>query len=751
MKKNKKRIFTILFGLIAITFILLLAIYIKSPTKETYAINSNSKDSFSLTLDPNNFDLKGKNYLNQYSSLQFHSKYFEYGEGKKTAFCTDANLNISSGTWANPTVVDPAYSYIIYAGMNHKTLGGAEIGTSEEDTNKRYFVTQLAMWWYGTCGKTTTCGKIGNNLNFGAFNLNYDDYTQSKYTYNTTVTGAGSVPAMMAELISGASENWGGHYEDFTSQASTTINTSGDKLTYNQSTGYYESGPITVTVTPAVSEIVSSNNYKLMLTGNYPDGTILTDENGNSATELSSGTTYYVKVPSSAMSVENPTINVTIKAIGTMRYFKAYSYTKNDGSSEQHLTVSWPEEVQTEDTKYFAATSTYAKISKVDITTKQELPGATLSVHQGTCANMGNEIESWVSGSEPHYIKLETGNYCLIETQPPAGYVISNEKIDFTITDGADVATVLMENSLTELVISKQDATTSEELPGAQLVLTDVNGTVKDTWTSTNEKHKVYGLTPGTYTLTETIAPSGYLLTKSSVNITVNQDGTTEAAVMTNQINELKVSKQDITTGEELPGAHLIIKDAKGEKYQEWDSTDTPHIINGIAPGEYTLIEEVAPKGYKLSKNEIKFTVKEDGTVDPVVMTNEKNELEISKQDATTGEEIPGAHLVLKDADGNITEEWDSTDTPHKIIGLVPGEYTLTETIAPNGYELSTEEVKFTMTDDGTVNKVIMKNIKTPSQVPTGDVPIIMIAILAIVSVGFAIYYHYNQKNKAIN
>ena len=163
------------------------------------------------------------------------------------------------------------------------------------------------------------------------------------------------------------------------------------------------------------------------------------------------------------------------------------------------------------------------------------------------------------------------------------------------------------------------------------------------------------------------------------------------------------------------------------------------------------MIEEVAPKGYKLSKNEIKFTVKEDGTVDPVVMTNEKNELEISKQDATTGEEIPGAHLVLKDAGGNITEEWDSTDTPHKIIGLVPGEYTLTETIAPNGYELSTEEVKFTMTDDGTVNKVIMKNIKTPSQVPTGDVPIIMIAILAIVSVGFAIYYHYNQKNKAIN
>ena len=757
-KKTSKKIFAILLCLVAVTFILLLVIYTKSPTKETYALSSNDRGWFDLEL-PSEFDLHGYNYLTSSSTLQFHSKYFDFGDGQKTAFCTDPNLNISSGTWANPEQTEPAYSYIIYAGMTHREwAGGYTIGREKDDLDKRYFLVQLAMWWYGTCGKQPTCGKIGTNLNFKAFNLDYDDYTKSYYSYGGTTTGAGSIPAMMAELIAGASANWGGTYEDFTSQASTTINTSGDKLIYNASSGYYESGPITVTVTPTPAEIVSKNNYKLYLTGNYPSGTIIVDENGNAATEFSTGSTYIIKVPANAMNINNTSVNVSIKATGTMEYYRAYSYTKTDGSDEQHLTVSWPEEIITEDTKSFSATSNYVKISKVDITGTTELAGAQLEVYKGTCNNASELVESWESETQPHYIKLDEGNYCLIETKPPAGYVISSEKIDFTITDGGDTPTVLMKNSLTELVISKQDATTGKELPGAELILTDSNGTVKDQWVSTNEKHKVYGLTPGTYTLTEKIAPSGYLLNTSSVKITVNENGITEAAIMTNELNELKISKQDATTGKELPGAHLVLKDSKGTKIKEWDSTNTPYIIKGIAPGTYTLTEVIAPKGYKLKKETVKITVKEDGTVDPVVMKNEKTELEISKQDATTGKELPGAHLVLKDANDKVIDEWDSTDTPHKIKGLANGEYTLTETIAPEGYDLNKETVKFTMKDDGTVTKVIMKNTPTkvpeevpPEQVPTGDIPIIMVVILAILSIGFVIYYHYNQKNKMSN
>ena len=77
-----------------------------------------------------------------------------------------------------------------------------------------------------------------------------------------------------------------------------------------------------------------------------------------------------------------------------------------------------------------------------------------------------------------------------------------------------------------DVEISKVDATTGKELPGATLVIKDSTGKEIDKWVSTSETHKVK-LNPGTYTLTETIAPEGYLLSKETVTFTVKADGTT--------------------------------------------------------------------------------------------------------------------------------------------------------------------------------------------------------------------------------
>ena len=69
------------------------------------------------------------------------------------------------------------------------------------------------------------------------------------------------------------------------------------------------------------------------------------------------------------------------------------------------------------------------------------------------------------------------------------------------------------------------------------------------------------------------------------------------------------------------------------------------------------------------------------------------NEVVISKQDATTGKELPGAELVLKDSSGSVVDKWTSKSTPHRVSNLAPGKYTLTETIAPKGYIKTSETV----------------------------------------------------------
>ena len=274
---------------------------------------------------------------------------------------------------------------------------------------------------------------------------------------------------------------------------------------------------------------------------------------------------------------------------------------------------------------------------------------------------------------------------------------------------------------------------------GTEVKLNDVKLTVKDsagkvvaTWTTndSNNPYTIKNLTPGVYTVIEESAPAGYIKAKT-VNVTVKAGKTIEVKVVnTKTPSKIVISKQDITTKAELPGATLVIKDANQKVIDTWVSTTTPHYISTLAPGKYTLCETIAPEGYQLNTECINFTVNRDGGVEQtVIMYNtpipEKSKIKISKQDIATGKELPGAHLIVKDASGKIIDEWVSTTTPHYMGELAEGKYTLIETISPKGYELSDEVIEFTVTADGGVEQtIVMYNSKIPE---TADMPLTLI------------------------
>jgi len=114
-----------------------------------------------------------------------------------------------------------------------------------------------------------------------------------------------------------------------------------------------------------------------------------------------------------------------------------------------------------------------------------------------------------------------------------------------------------------------------------------------------------------------------------------------------------------------------------------------------------------------------------DEVIPCVTMIDCTTIVKISKQDMTTGTELAGATLQVIDKDGNVIEEWVSTNEPHFIEAkLIAGEtYTLREITAPDGYNTA-EDVEFTVNDDGSVTEVVMKDTKivtTIPNVPTGD------------------------------
>ncbi|MDE6730267.1 MAG: Cna B domain protein, partial [Oscillospiraceae bacterium] len=315
--------------------------------------------------------------------------------------------------------------------------------------------------------------------------------------------------------------------------------------------------------------------------------------------------------------------------------------------------------------------------------------------------------------------------YILRETIAPDGYVLATD-VEFTVNEDGTVTEVVMKDDTTKVRISKIDITNDEELLGASLVIIDEDENIIDEWVSGEEPHFIEGrlIAGKTYILRETIAPDGYVLA-TDVEFTVNEDGTVTEVIMKDDTTKVKISKIDITNDEELPGASLVIIDEDENIIDEWISDKEPHFIDGrlITGKTYILREISAPDGYVIAE-EIEFTVNEDGTVTEVVMKDDTTKVKISKQDMTTGKELPGAKLQVIDKDKNVMDEWISDEEPHFIEGkLTAGKtYILREITAPDGYEIA-NDVEFTVSEDGSVTEVVMKDKKTPDIPTTPVVP----------------------------
>lgn len=443
--------------------------------------------------------LYGADYLGHNSTLNLTFKKTTDG---KIVYCIEPHDDaIHSGiqSYTLSKEMSAKFAYVLANGYPNVSITG--------NNNMDYYITGLAVWYLINPNDTV----------FTYFDLNKGTYKG----YDSKVVKE------VAKLVNGANS-----YSYI--EPSIKISTDSSNLTLSSDGKYYISSAI------GVKAVGINNNYKVSLE-NAPQGTIVTDKNGNKKESFAVNETFIVKVPTSSISSLSSEFKVNVTAKGNIN--KAYSYDPSN-AKYQSVVALYPESKNIADT--------------------------------------------------------------------------INLKINLT----------------TEVQISKVDATTNKELPGATLTVKDANGKVIETWVSTEEVHIIKGLKPGKYTLTEEIAPEGYILSTETITFEIKSDGTVTKVVMKNYLEDqpvpIYISKQDITTGEELPGAHLELKNEKGELIAAWVSTDEPKIIEGLEPGKYILSEILAPEGYDLNKETVEFIVKEDGTVDgKIIMYNSPEIVEV--------------------------------------------------------------------------------------------------------------------------
>lgn len=204
-------------------------------------------------------------------------------------------------------------------------------------------------------------------------------------------------------------------------------------------------------------------------------------------------------------------------------------------------------------------------VEKRDAETGKALKGATFGLYNKEAISSGDkvivkadtllqEITSNEKGKAAFTLDLPLGRYYVKELQAPAGYVSSDEILEFDATyQGQDVKTIKLKsvkkNQPTTVEVTKADITTGTELDGASMSVLDKDGNVIDSWTSVKDSpHVIKRLQVGkTYILREELASYGYLRA-TDVEFTISD---------TAEVQKVKME-------DEVPVARLLVN-KKGE------------------------------------------------------------------------------------------------------------------------------------------------------------------------------------------
>lgn len=220
--------------------------------------------------------------------------------------------------------------------------------------------------------------------------------------------------------------------------------------------------------------------------------------------------------------------------------------------------------------------------------------------------------------------QLELGQYIVKEKTAPDGYVLDTTEHAVTLDDSHTSVNVAVQNQKNAIVLQKVSKNDGTVMEGVTFhIWNDDKSYDKTQKTDSNGRITIDGVKDGIWHYQETATKDGYVLDNAVKDFTVSGGKVNGQSNLTitveNDYTKLDLAKVDSGTGENISGAKLSLLDSNGRLVESWTSGSTPHRIEKLKPGQYTLHEDQAPDHYKLA-DPITFTLESKADTQTITM-----------------------------------------------------------------------------------------------------------------------------------
>ena len=493
----------------------------------------------------------------------------------------------------------------------------------------------------------------------------------------------------------------------------------------------------------------------------YPDGTkygeITTDKNGYATLDIPYGVWKFHQVNSNTGFEKIYDFYITVDENSELEQY--YNILNNKISAYLKVVKK-----DSETGNIIALANTTFKILNTD-TNKY--------VSQYVGGKVYDKFSTDETGTFTTYLKLEAGNYKLVEIESPTGYLISKDGLSFTIGSDTEYnyttygAIVLVDFENTQIkgqveIFKNGESFVVENgtfkyenisLNGIKFNLyadediksSDGNylyynkGDLVEVLTTDNNGYAKSKLLPlGKYYIVEVETKDNYILdsTKHTFELTEIDNKTAvvyETYKVFNKLEKgtLEFTKTDLTTSDPMPNVEFNIYTDKDELvFSGLTDENGKIIIKDLFVGKYYIVETNTIDGYVLSDEKVYFEIKENGEVVKANMTNRKitSTLQITKIDEDNNK-IAGVKFGIYDLEDNLISEHITDENGYIEIELEYGKYYFKELATLDHFVITDEKIYFEVVEDKSIientiiNKVITGDFElTKTDFATGEV-----------------------------